>query len=186
MTQSLEKALAFHCAPALCGLKPANLICCPHGQYRDLERQIEALDEQLNPERIHLRLLCRCEKRTLLLVYRQDLLERHLAQEKVSEFLRRHGYPGGGLEDVLHCFEHRLAQDGDFPHEAGVLLGYPLADVEGFLKNKGKNCKLCGYWKVYSDEEQARKLFSSFTRCRHALCAQIAQGKTLRQVLIAA
>ena len=38
-----------------------------------------------------------------------------------------------------------------FPHEIGIFLGYPLADVAGFIRNKGRNCKCIGTWKVYGD-----------------------------------
>lgn len=39
----------------------------------------------------------------------------------------------------------------DFPHEMGILLGYPVEDVEGFIINNGKNELYTGYWKVYDN-----------------------------------
>ena len=63
-----------------------------------------------------------------------------------------------------------------FPHEIGVFLGYPLADVEGFIRNAGQNCLLCGCWKVYSDPESARRTFANYDRCRDILCDKLQQG----------
>ena len=32
----------------------------------------------------------------------------------------------------------KLKTREDFPHEIGLLLGYPLADVKAFIENEGK------------------------------------------------
>lgn len=128
----------------------------------------------------------RCSGRVLLLVYRRALLELHLAQPDARAFLKRAGYPSGGLEATLIHFGARLSQAGSFPHEAGVILGYPLADVEGFLRDGGKNYKFSGYWKVYGNEEEARALFVRFNRCREALCRRVAAGKSIVQLFSAA
>ena len=37
-----------------------------------------------------------------------------------------------------------------FPHEMGVLLGYPVEDVRGFMEQNGQNALYQGYWKVYA------------------------------------
>ena len=52
-----------------------------------------------------------------------------------------------------------------FPHEIGIFLGYPLADVTGFINNKGRNCKCIGTWKVYGDASSASKAFARFNKC---------------------
>lgn len=65
----------------------------------------------------------------------------------------------------------RLESVEEFPHELGILLGYPPEDVEGFRRELGRNCKLNGYWKVYGNEKKAQARFDQFTRCRKALCA---------------
>ena len=50
-----------------------------------------------------------------------------------------------------------------FPHEIGVLLGYPAEDVKGFVVNEGKNYLYSGYWKVYGDLSEAKQLFTNLT-----------------------
>ncbi len=96
--------------------------------------------------------------------------------------LLREGYPAqGGLEAMLETLGRRLNQ-GDFPHEVGLFLGYPPEDVEGFRLHRGRDYKLAGCWKVYSDVERARQCFRRYGLCRAALCRRLREGKALAQV----
>ena len=95
---------------------------------------------------------------------------------------RKEGYPvSDGVEAMLTHLGARLA-GAEFPHEVGLFLGYPAADVEGFRRNAGRNCKLCGHWKVYGQVEEARRRFLAFDRCREALCRWVAEGRSLEQL----
>lgn len=69
-----------------------------------------------------------------------------------------------GLEEMLDALQLRLTC-GAFPHEIGLFLGYPPEDVEGFRLHRGRDYKLCGCWKVYSDVEGARQCFRRYARC---------------------
>lgn len=178
----LERTLAFHCAPALAGIKPANLVSCCLTAHPHLEQEVEQLNQALNASGIYLQRLCCCGKRMLLLVYRRQTLEKHLLDRQMQGYLKRAGYPQGGLDDLLQHLQKRLDASGEFPHEMGVFLGYPLEDVEGFQRYGGKNCKLVGYWKVYGDADKAQKLFQRFTCCRNALCARIGKGTSLTEL----
>ena len=186
MARSLDETLAFHCAPALVGVKPANLVCCDMRQYPGFAEQVIQLGEMLGPQGIRFRTVCRCEQRALLLVYREAVLARHLSGKTVQSYLKKAGYPQGGVEAVLRHLEKQLAGNSQFPHEAGVILGYPPEDVEGFLRHRGKNCKMSGYWKVYGNETEAKALFEQFTRCRETLCSLVAGGATIAELLGAA
>ena len=53
------------------------------------------------------------------------------------------------------------------PHEIGIFLGIPRGDVEGFIKNQGKNYLLNGYWKVYTGLDRAIELFRSYDASRY-------------------
>lgn len=50
----------------------------------------------------------------------------------------------------------------EFPHEMGVLLGYPAEDVRGFIENKGRNFLYTGYWKVYKNLSYKMEMFHTF------------------------
>ena len=136
---------------------------------------------------VSFRLLCGCGKRALLLVYREEQLARQLREPLAAELLRRDGYPeGADVERLLELLSTRLRMGKEFPHEIGLFLGYPPEDVLGFQRYRGQNCKLCGYWKVYSDVDRARVLFRLYDRCREVLCRRVARGMTLSEVFLAA
>ena len=179
--QSLERTLAYHGAPALAGIKPSDLIAwgspelCLSPFFQEYCRQLERRG-------IQLRVLRTNGKRCLLLVYRKEQLARQLEKPDVRLLLAGEGYPmEEGFEAMLETLRLRLMGAG-FPHEVGVFLGYPPEDVEGFRIHQGRNCKLSGCWKVYSDVERARQCFYRYGRCRAALCRRLEEGKSLMQV----
>lgn len=182
--QRLERILAFHCAPSLSGLKPADLINweLPERQGELLLRSYVSL---LAQQGVRLRVLRRQGRKCLLLVYRPELLSDWLAQPAVSAMLKREGYPvSEGTTAMLNTLARRLSSR-DFPHEIGLFLGYPPADVEGFRRNQGQNWKLSSLWKVYDQVEETARRFQLFDLCRASLCAQLDEGKTLAQLLTA-
>lgn len=139
-----ELTLAFHCAPALAGIKPADLIALP-GEGDETDALLASYSAALAGAGISLRPLCRCRSRCLVLVYRRDRLERQLDQEEVARLLERDGYPlTGGLEAMLDHLASRMAGSGGFPHEVGLFLGYPAEDVEGFRRHGGQGYKYSG------------------------------------------
>lgn len=186
MDHTFEKTLAFHCAPALAGIKPSSLISCNRDQFPSLDQELDFLNQQLNPAGIYFRPVCRCKNKVLLLVYRASRLKRHLQEHAAYAYLQQEGYPVHSLEAALEHLENKLTNRVTFPHELGIFLGYPPEDVEGFRRDEGKNCKLCGYWKVYGDENHARELFAKFTRCRQVVYSQVVGGKSIVQIFHAA
>ena len=90
-----------------------------------------------------------------------------------------------GLRPCLEYFKGRLDRAGGFPHEIGLFLGYPLADVLGFCALGGACAKLCGYWKVYGDVEYAKACFRRFDESRAFLCGGLKEGRSLIQLLAA-
>ena len=65
----------------------------------------------------------------------------------------------------MDCLAGRLSASDGFPHEIGVFLGYPLADVKGFIENRGANYLCSGLWKVYCDEQEAQRTFQRYRKC---------------------
>ncbi len=180
---SLERLLAFHCAPALAGIKPACLVSLPVRGRSSLSRELAGLGAELAAASIRLFPLCACKNRLLLLVFRTNRLQEHLSSPEPAAFLRKYGYADpSNLRRALAHLRRNFSPPGGFPHEIGVFLGYPLEDVRGFIAGGGEGCKLCGYWKVYGDVERARQSFARYDRCRAALCARIDQGKRLPDI----
>ena len=129
-------------------------------------------------------MICSCKKHEMVLVYRPKMLENYIFREDIRNILGQDGYPvEGTLTEMLGWLEKRFSCHEEFPHEIGLFLGYPPEDVRGFQLYKGRNCKLCGYWKVYGDAEAARILFAQFDRCRDYLNRRIGAGYSILQVL---
>ena len=96
-------------------------------------------------------------------------------------------FRGNTVEEDLERLSQRLCRsEGVFPHEIGLFLGYPPEDVTGFVRHRGQNFKFCGHWKVYSNEQKARRIFERYDRCRCAVCNRLAEGMSIPQMFGAA
>lgn len=181
---AFERALALHCAPALAGAAPANLVSLSLREYPDFSRLLQFYGKQLEQVGAQLFPLCQCHRRVLLLVFRPALLAKALSPAPVVRCLTHCGYPScGGIRPLLAELRRRVAAGDGFPHEIGLFLGYPLADVLGFMALGGDSCRLCGYWKVYGDVTYARECFRRFDQCRNLLCCGLQSGQSLLQLL---
>jgi len=76
-----------------------------------------------------------------------------------------------------------MKKDGAFPHEMGLLLGYPVDDVMGFIENRGKNFSHTGYWKVYSNPLEAITLFERYNQAKKIVIKMVSQGVSIRDIL---
>lgn len=182
----LEELLAYHCAPALAGIKPANIAACQKSKFPDLYADIDKLNNELNRNDIYIEILCECKKRVLLIVYRKNVLGKHLRERNNRAFLSMYGYSeNGDTAEYINYLKTRLTND-TFPHEIGVFLGYPLRDIYAFINHRDKGCLLIGEWKVYHNAGEAEKLFRRFKACRKALVKRVMNGRTLAQIFCAA
>ncbi|WP_295076825.1 DUF3793 family protein [Ruminococcus sp.] len=180
--RSIDKDIAFHSAPTLMGVKCANLI-----SFDMCEGTIaEYLNEfryKLFKSGLKAIQLCKCRERTLVYIYNTKMLTAWLSMPQVREFLSEYGYTFDlSVEAKLLRLSCRISC-GSFPHEIGAFLGYPVEDVRGFISNRGKNCLLCGYWKVYGNAETARQTFKTYDRCRNILFDRLNHGMNLFQAI---
>lgn len=182
--EKFESVIGYHCSPVLMGLKPSNLVSFSKEKMPGLLETAEKYTEELNKRGIHIEVICSCRKHFLLLVYRPDMLEKYLSQKEVKNLLKEDGYPeNASLEEMFGILKKRFKEMTEFPHEIGLFLGYPIEDVVGFRKNKGSGCKMCGYWKVYGDIENAKRQFTMFDDSRAFITRQIQKGYSLIQIL---
>lgn len=136
---------------------------------------------------MELRLLQLGPDRALIYVYRIRRLVRDLADPEIRQFLADCGYRDFSVEGALaHLARRIMEKGGEFPHEIGLFLGYPLGDVKGFIKHRGQNCKCTGCWKVYCDEREARRQFCRFEKCRSIYCRLYREGRALSRLTVAA
>ena len=163
--------LATLCAPTLAGLKPASLFRYQPAPGQDAAAMAAAWHAALSPRGVTVRVLRQCPRTgaVLVYVYRPARVARLLA-----------------APHMLDLLAERLCCEGDFPHEIGVFLGYPLADVIGFIQNRGKNFTACGYWKVYTDPTAAQAEFDRYKKCERIYARCYYNGTPIRRLTVAA
>ena len=183
----MEKIIAYHCAPALAGIKPSNLVSIFKNRVSDIHSELDKLNKQLNCKDIYIEAIHECSSRVLSIVYRKKVLERHLKSPDCADFLHAFGYPTQGTtEEYIDHLKERLSNSVEFPHEIGIFLGYPIHDIYGFIHHKDEGCLLCGEWRVYENAEKAQKLFLRYRACRKAVSKRMASGCTLAEIFCAA
>ena len=179
---SVERLLALHCAPALAGVKPSNLFTLHFSDGRPEARELHEASESLLGCGVKTEILCECKRYALVFVYREELLAAAMGAE-AEDFLAGYGYRRGlTLAEKIARLRSRLGKCGEFPHEIGIFLGYPVEDVRGFIANEGRNFKACGTWKVYGDGERAAGLFESYRRCTEYFCSMVERGARIVQL----
>ena len=144
-TEGLEVQMIIQCAPVIAGLKVSNLLIIPEGQLFQLR-------ELLKDSSISMYLLLKEDGRLVILLYHREWLQRMLGEPDRKAWLVKAGYKADydsvraghesiSLSAVLARFRRRYQSYSrgmkDFPHEMGILLGYPVEDVEGFILHKG-------------------------------------------------
>lgn len=130
--------------------------------------------------------------RALLFVSRPSRLETLIAEPEPRAFLARAGYAVdchlglvASLRERLQAYERAHASGAPckrdcivctFPHEVGLLLGYPLEDVRGFIENGGRGAVAVGPWKAYGDADEARRRWDALAACRASVIRNYANG----------
>ena len=179
---NFEMKLAYHTAPSLYGIKASSLMKIKKDEYNEYLKGRTYTELSLSG--IKIRIVYEDKNSVLVLVYNENLLEKHIDKYEVREYLNLYGYKC--CKSVSECLEKlssRIKNENNFPHEIGIFLGYPIEDVDGFIKNKGKKFKMCGFWKVYSDEEKAERTFRTDRNCRAYLCNKISNGADICEAL---
>ncbi len=178
--EDIELQIALQCAPLITGIKMSNLLKLPPAQ----EDEIHALFHRTGID--HFRLWGN-GKSVVYLLYSRNRMESYICGADAAMLLRECGYSDGTLEYALMELRRRCGayalDEGQFPHEMGLFLGYPVGDVKGFMENKGENYLYCGYWKVYGRVEQKKKLFMRYEEAKENLVRMLAQGVGMRRIL---
>ena len=180
----LDRALVAYGAPTLARLKLGSLF--PVALTKGFSTELFELNCQLREKGVRLTVLRVRDGKALVYLYRPAELEKALEDAETWRFLETCGYRERDVAAVLAHLRERLRVSEDFPHEIGVFLGYPLADVIGFIENEGRNCLCCGCWKVYANECEARRAFARFRKCRMVYEKLFASGCPLSRLTVAA
>ena len=191
MERNFETVMIEQCAPVLAGLKPAGLFRYETRDCADLARRVRSWNRQLNGKGLSVRVLKGCVRthRFLVYVYREAQLSAVLADDAVRAFLTQEGYQLPTEQEtgaLLTQLSRRLCCRAEFPHEIGIFLGYPLADVVGFIENRGKNFTCCGCWKAYGDPAAAQRHFDQLSKCTAVYLRLFHSGTPISRLTVAA
>lgn len=178
--QALEVQLALQCAPVLAGIKPSNLLNIS-------VKEIERVKGMFYDTAVKVYFLYHKNGMVSLLLYRQEALEEYLMQSMVQQILDVIGYPTTSMTEILQEFSIRYQNykqlNGSFPHEMGLLMGYPPEDVWGFIQNKGQGAKYSGYWKVYGNLAKALHTFQQYEQAKEQAVRMIAKQQSVLSLL---
>lgn len=194
--------LAGYCMPTLLKMKPASMLRINKKNEKNILRLLDRIETEIRQSGCSYECLFEDSEVLILLIYNAELINRIILNRDNELFLKQWGYDFyensinrvlGSLKIRLEAYYHRNSTDwkpvswklqqADFPHEIGIILGYPLHDVEDFIKYRGKNYILCGYWKVYHNEGEAARIFADYRRVKEYALCMLRKGKTLKEIL---
>lgn len=176
-----EELIVRHCAPTLANLKTGSLFVCPITDRPSFFSSLRSLNELLVPKGLRALPLRIREYSALVYLYRPSRLKKDLENPAAIKILQDHGYSCYGK--CLPKLIERIRASEEFPHEIGLFLGYPPEDVQGFLDHRP--CKCSGCWKVYGDENKAKKTFDLYKKCERVYCQQLARGIDIKRLTVA-
>ena len=184
--EGFEHLLGFHAAPTFTGLKPGSLLSFHRSNFQDFEGLLSSYEHCFKCKGISVFRLVEEREFILILFYRERDLKETLEKTMAQEILSRYGYQAdGSLWEKLEYLRERMRISKSFPHEVGLFLGYPPEDVAGFIEHRGRSFSYSGYWKVYTNEEETRKLFDRYTRCTRDFCCKLDMGMKFSELLTA-
>ena len=179
-SHSVPLQLALQCAPVISGIKISNLLTIP-------VKNLKELSAVLKKTELSFRILYPGRERLVILIYREAELREYLERDEVREFIYSCGYETFDISKIFPMFVKRYMRymelKQDFPHELGLLLGYPIEDVEGFIENHGKNFLHSGYWKVYKDAELKIRLFKNYERVQTEIVRLLYEGLGITDII---
>lgn len=159
---SMREKIASQCAPVIFDVKPSNLLILESADE-------ELLQNMMRKMGLNCQLFYQNGTKSIWFVYRTERMRSLLMDPEIASFFEEKKYRR--IQEIP--VEHVIGRVGkrfachkrgrtEYPHELGLLLGYPLCDVKGFIENNGKGYLCSGYWKVYENEQQARKTFALY------------------------
>lgn len=188
MPSAFEGEIIRQCAPTLAGIKTANLFMYTFTSYSEYLYTLHQVNNILSSKGLSIEVLRYdiLKHRVLLFVYRKTSVEDILQKSAVRDFLERRGFsPKFNVLNVLYELAARLNSGAEFPHEIGLLLGYPLDDVKSYIEAPHSPGLCSGCWKAYSNPQYAQKYFDKCRCCIKAYLESYIRGRSLEQLTLA-
>lgn len=180
---------ANHCMPTLLKIKPSSLITF-HKRYIQNENDFyDILETEVSKFACKSEVLLISEDMYYVFVYYEPLLKETLDKNRNNKILISNGYLNRydafeyNINHLKNRFNGYMSKAmSEFPHEVGIILGYPVLDVEEYIKNNGENYVLCGYWKVYHNAIEAIDTFKRFKELKDIAINLFYSGRDLHEL----
>ena len=176
---SIKGNIGLQCSLVLSGIKPSNLLI--YNNHCE-----GCISEELRNTGTEYMKLYTGTKESVSIIFNRKKLEETLSDIENREFIKQYGYEIFSVDEVIERLAMRYTEfkegRAEFPHEMGIVLGYPLEDVSGFIENNGKNYLYSGYWKVYKNDEEKIRLFKTYKDIKKYFVEQIENGKQIYQI----
>ncbi len=179
-----EDILVRNSSPTLAGIKTGSLFSCPFVSSRQMQMCVGEWNRSLSGKGIRVVNLRFSEGRSLVYVFRPRQLARDLAKPEAAALLSTRGYNTTSPKKCLLRLKQRINAGGGFPHEIGLFLGYPPADVDGFIRDS-RGYQYSGIWKVYGNVAKTKALFARYKECTQDLCAKLNSGCPITELAAA-
>ena len=173
---SFEELLIRNAAETIMGIKCGSLL--PLSQVNSY--QIDTF-KVLEENGLMAKRLRKKNRSPLLFLYRKEMLENILSERHARRILSYFGYEGNAescIEKLTMRFDAERC-----PDEVGIFLGYPPEDVEMYIINGGKGYKDSALWKVYTDEEKAKRVLEEVLECRKRCSSLYEECKDIRKLI---
>ena len=167
---SIPLQLALQCAPVISGIKISNLLTIPAKSLRELSVVLKKTE-------LSFRILYPGRERLVILIFREAKLREYLAREEVMAFIYKCGYETSDISKIFPVFVKRYMRYRELKQD------YPIEDVEGFIKENGKNYLYSGYWKVYKDTELKIRLFKDYERVQTEIVRLLYEGLDIMDII---
>ncbi|GAA0763344.1 DUF3793 family protein [Clostridium sartagoforme] len=181
--EAIKNFLVYNSSLVIAGVKPSVTLTIKKSPENTYESWIKYGKDFL--ENINLKSLCLREEKnaSIILVYNENILKEHILKKENIEFLNMLGYK---KEDSIYEYVQQLKeryQEFNCPHELGIFLGIPIDDVKDFMECSSKRCLGCGYWKVYSNYEEAKRVFKNYDEIREKTMKNILSGIPIDKII---
>ena len=179
---SFDQMMIRFCSPTMCGIKPANIFFIKQEAFS--QHHFDEWKQNLQAHGITACSGLLSKDFCFILVFDSEWERKILDNPFVQVFLSGKNYLcNGGVERIINEIINRMQNQICFPHEIGIILGYPIEDVISFEENQGKNCKYCGYWKSYSDVGRAKQSLCAYRKCCNLCMKWLAEGFSVSQII---
>ena len=172
--------LAIQCAPLITGIKMSNLLIVSSADA-------ENVPHVLRRTGLAFVRLSQMKHKVTFLLFRRKELGAYLQDLDVQQILQEYGYEDLSFQGIMQTFvghyQTYVEKEAEFPHEMGLLLGYPVEDVRGFIVHKGQNFLYSGYWKVYADVTKKQEMFRQYEEAQRDVVELLAGGTGICQII---